>query len=216
MLYLATASGPAARAAIAAGRLGQMVTPDTGNRIVEGARWVLDNGCFGARWTPQRWSAVLDRHMATPGCLFAVVPDVVANAAATEDLWARLAPILTESGMSTTGRRRPARRRAGGARRSGWRRSRRPLKRRGLCSLPKAARLGVCCQFPSHRVTSTSSRTSPATSDSPAREPTEEPDRRGKRRTVPHDYCRSTPSDLQSDRHAGTCTDAPESLQAEE
>jgi hypothetical protein len=90
MLYLATASGPAARAAIAAGRLGQMVTPDTGNRIVEGARWVLDNGCFGARWTPQRWSAVLDRHMATPGCLFAVVPDVVANAAATEDLWARL------------------------------------------------------------------------------------------------------------------------------
>jgi hypothetical protein len=89
MLYLATASGPRACAAIADGRLGQMVTPDTGNRIVPGARWVLDNGCFNARWTYDRWSDVLDRYMGVPGCLFAVAPDVVADADATDDLWAR-------------------------------------------------------------------------------------------------------------------------------
>jgi hypothetical protein len=89
LLYLATASGPRARHAIAARRLGQIVTPDSGNRVVPGARWILDNGCFNRRWTPVRWSTELDRHMATPGCLFAVVPDVVGDADATNDLWRR-------------------------------------------------------------------------------------------------------------------------------
>lgn len=89
MIYLATASGAGAREAIAAGQLGQMVTPDAGNRIVPGARWALDNGCFADSWTPERWSATLDKHMGADGCLFAVVPDVVADAAGTDDLWAR-------------------------------------------------------------------------------------------------------------------------------
>lgn len=89
MIYLATASGPGPRSAIAAGRLGQMVTPDTGNRIEPGATWALDNGCFSARWTAKRWEATLDRHQGVPGCLFAVVPDVVADASGTDVMWRR-------------------------------------------------------------------------------------------------------------------------------
>lgn len=89
VLYLATASGPPVRDAIAAGVLGQMVTPESGNRVVPGARWAMDNGCFSDRWTPARWLAALDRDRDTPGCLWAVVPDVVGDARATNERWAR-------------------------------------------------------------------------------------------------------------------------------
>lgn len=89
MLYLATASGPAARQAIAAGTLGQLVTPNSGNRVVPGARWVLDNGAYSNAWTIDRWEDCLDRLRDTPGCLFAVVPDVVGDAEATDTLWRR-------------------------------------------------------------------------------------------------------------------------------
>lgn len=89
MLYLATASGPQVRDAMATGLLGQMVTPDAGNRLIGGVPWALDNGCFSDRWTEPRWLATLDRYRATPGCLFAVVPDVVADAQATNERWAR-------------------------------------------------------------------------------------------------------------------------------
>ena len=50
---------------------------------------MLDNGCFSRRWNPYRWDAELERRMDTPGCLFAVVPDVVGDAEATNDLWTR-------------------------------------------------------------------------------------------------------------------------------
>lgn len=89
MLYLATASGPLVRNAMAAGLIGQMVTPDSGNRIVPGVTWALDNGCFSDAWDAGRWLAELDRHRRVAGCLFAVVPDVVADAAATNHRWAR-------------------------------------------------------------------------------------------------------------------------------
>lgn len=90
MIYLATASGPDVRAAIADGALGQMVTPDSGNVRVEGATWAFDNGCFSDRWSPDRWLRALDRNVgADPPPLFAVVPDVVADAAATNTRWAR-------------------------------------------------------------------------------------------------------------------------------
>lgn len=97
MIYLATASGPAVRAAIAAGHLGQLVTPNSGNRIVPGARFAIDNGAYGDRWDMHRWDHILDRHMhgvldapmRDPGCMWAVVPDVVDDAEATNRLWAR-------------------------------------------------------------------------------------------------------------------------------
>lgn len=98
MIYLATASGPAVRAAIAAGRLGQLITPNSGNRVVPGAQFAIDNGAFGGRWDMHRWSRTLDRHVTTgaldapmsqPGCLWVVVPDVVDDADATDRLWNR-------------------------------------------------------------------------------------------------------------------------------
>jgi hypothetical protein len=75
-----------------------MVTPDAGNRIVPGVTWALDNGCFNARWTPQRWTAALGRYAGTPGCLFAVVPDVVADADATDRMWDQWTPTVTAAG----------------------------------------------------------------------------------------------------------------------
>jgi hypothetical protein len=75
---------------IAAGELGQMVTPNQGNRVVEGARWIFDNGKFSSKgWTPERYFAALDKHAGTPGCVFAVVPDVVAEASGTNKLWGK-------------------------------------------------------------------------------------------------------------------------------
>lgn len=80
------------------GLLGQMVTPEQGNRVVSGARWALDNGCFSSRWTPERWLAALERHQDTPGCLWAVVPDVVADAVATNAMWCRWLPAVHRHG----------------------------------------------------------------------------------------------------------------------
>lgn len=89
MKYLATASGPDVVARIADGTLGQMVTLDAGNALVPGATWAADNGCFaealGKPWSVDAWLAWLAR---TPtGALFAVVPDVVGDHAATLARW---------------------------------------------------------------------------------------------------------------------------------
>jgi len=85
---------------MAKGLLGQMVTPDQGNRVVPGVTWALDNGCFSSRWTPQRWLAALERHRDTPGCLWAVVPDVVADARATNTMWCRWLPAVHRHGYA--------------------------------------------------------------------------------------------------------------------
>jgi hypothetical protein len=58
----------------------------------------LDNGCFSNRWNEATWLRTLKRHADTPDCLFAVVPDVVADAAATDELWARWAPVVRDHG----------------------------------------------------------------------------------------------------------------------
>lgn len=90
MIYLATTSGPSVWAAIAEGRLGQMVTPQSGGRLVNGAQWALDNGCFSDRWDMDHWSDTLERYQdQARSCLWAVVPDVVNDAEATDVLWAR-------------------------------------------------------------------------------------------------------------------------------
>jgi hypothetical protein len=98
VLYLATASTADVRDAMRAGHLGQMATPLSGNRLEPGVPWALDNGCFSNRWTERQWRRALERHAGTPGCLFAVVPDVVADAAATDELWARWAPVVRDYG----------------------------------------------------------------------------------------------------------------------
>jgi hypothetical protein len=97
-LYLATASTEEVRDAMRAGHLGQMTTPMSGNRLEPGVPWGLDNGCFSGRWSERVWLRTLERYAHTPDCLFAVVPDAVADAAATDQLWACWAPVVREYG----------------------------------------------------------------------------------------------------------------------
>lgn len=88
-MYLATASGPRIREAMRAGVIGHVVTAAGGSPPMDGVPWMLDNGCYSDAWTSKKWLATLDRLAGVPGCLFAVVPDVVGDAAATNEAWAR-------------------------------------------------------------------------------------------------------------------------------
>jgi len=107
MLYLATASGPEAQAAIASGELGQMLQPKAANRLVPGATWAMDNGMVklidgrpqpDPSWESARWLRYLDRMADQPGCLFAVVPDHVGDAARTTELWHQWAGEVRDRG----------------------------------------------------------------------------------------------------------------------
>lgn len=83
---------------MSAGLLGQMATPRQGNKLVPGVRWAFDNGCFSDAWDADRWESALARHAGLPGCLFAVVPDVVGDAAATDARWVEYAPVVKRHG----------------------------------------------------------------------------------------------------------------------
>jgi hypothetical protein len=99
MIYLANPSTPTVRAAINAGWLGCLATPAQGNRIRPGWTWAMDNGCFSEAWQAGKWIAALERnaeHVA--GCLFAVVPDAVADAAETGRRWEIWSPVVAELG----------------------------------------------------------------------------------------------------------------------
>jgi len=64
VIYLATASGPAARTAIEQGSLGQLVPPNAGNRLVPGATWAADNGCYSGDWNPTGCNGVDGTYLA--------------------------------------------------------------------------------------------------------------------------------------------------------
>lgn len=65
--------------------LGAMLTPRAQTRPPNGVAVALDNGCFRRdRWTETKWLAWLDLMPRT--ALFAVAPDVVADAGATLQL----------------------------------------------------------------------------------------------------------------------------------
>jgi hypothetical protein len=87
VLYLATPSGPAARAAMQAGVIGCMTTPAQGNRIPDGAWYACDNGKYGKGWPGTgQWHDWLERTVrryGTDRCLWALAPDVPFDAAAT-------------------------------------------------------------------------------------------------------------------------------------
>jgi hypothetical protein len=76
-----------------AGLLGCIVTPAQGNKIPEGAVICADNGCFGKGYPgDDKWWAWL-QILPADRCEFAVAPDVVADAVATE---ARSVPWLAK------------------------------------------------------------------------------------------------------------------------
>lgn len=79
---------------MAAGLLGQIVTPAAGNAVLPGVDWCADNAVFADRYPgdDQYLTWLGERSWAGDRCAFAVAPDVVCDAAATLD---RSAPMLT-------------------------------------------------------------------------------------------------------------------------
>lgn len=75
--------------------IGVMLTPAVGHRAPPGAKWAADNGCFaqGASFDADAWVEWLATY---PGplerCLFAVMPDVYADAEATREQYGYYLP----------------------------------------------------------------------------------------------------------------------------
>lgn len=68
-------------AAMRRGDLLYIDTPLQGNRRPDDVTWMADNGCFSDKWDEGRWWAWLQANAhAADTCLFAVAPDVVADA----------------------------------------------------------------------------------------------------------------------------------------
>lgn len=86
-MYLGTSpNSPPVAQAIRSRRMGLMCQPGS-NKPRPGMVWAADNGCFASTWDHDRWVAWLARDHPRTGCLFAVVPDVVGDAAATRARW---------------------------------------------------------------------------------------------------------------------------------
>lgn len=107
MLYLVGPSTAMLRDLIRAGDLGAIITP--AHRLSVGGLpvWAADNACGPGRdGRPaasypgdEKWAAWLERRAPDRArCLFAVVPDVVGDAAATLDRFGELAPVVRELG----------------------------------------------------------------------------------------------------------------------
>lgn len=84
--YFGNPSTPTIRAAMARGELGVIETPAQGNAPVEGAAWCADNGCFSDAYPgDDAWFAWLEANAErASSCVFAVAPDVVGEAWATQ------------------------------------------------------------------------------------------------------------------------------------
>jgi hypothetical protein len=101
VLYAANPSTPPVREAMTGGLLACITTPRQGNRVPEGCPVVLDNGCFGGGYPgDDGWLAWLAaRADLAPRALFAVAPDVVADAAATLERSAPFLPTIRALGF---------------------------------------------------------------------------------------------------------------------
>lgn len=99
MRYYATASGPKVKAAMRAGLIDLLNTPDSAYIVEPGVRWAADNGCFNPRtFTFTRWGRWLLRQPRTAD--WATVPDVVGDHDATLRRWHRYAPWVRRIGFA--------------------------------------------------------------------------------------------------------------------
>lgn len=99
MKYFANPSTSDVRTAMRFELLGCIVTPNQGNRLDPRWSWIADNGCFSDKWDGPNWLRFLAKlRPMIDTCLFAVVPDVVADHAATLDRWAEWAPVVRALG----------------------------------------------------------------------------------------------------------------------
>jgi hypothetical protein len=98
--YLGNPTVPAVAEAMRAGLLGCVDTPMQRNILPAGITWAADNGVYGKGWPGyDNWYRWLTAHPADRSrCLFAVAPDVVADAAATLTRSAPWLPRIRELG----------------------------------------------------------------------------------------------------------------------
>lgn len=84
---------------------GYLLTPSQAGgdgKALHGYRWALDNECFsqGDKFNFDKYLSLCCKAMALPGeCLWATVPDVVANADETARRWQRYAPAMRGIGL---------------------------------------------------------------------------------------------------------------------
>lgn len=79
--------------------LGALVTPGGGfTSPAFVTPWAADNGAFRGL-EPKKFRRMLRRCEGVPGCLFVVVPDVVADAAATQQMWGQWADDVRACGQ---------------------------------------------------------------------------------------------------------------------
>ena len=88
MLYLSGClpKAPEMQTMLRTAECGLMMQPGIGYSAatVTGWQWAADNGCFNTKtFDHDKWVAWLTKMVDVPGCLFAVVPDVVGDHAAT-------------------------------------------------------------------------------------------------------------------------------------
>lgn len=101
MLYLANPSTPGIRRAMSEGHLGCMATPAQGNLVRSEWTWAADNGCFSEAWRAGKWLSFLEKNAEhEASCLFAVVPDKVAEPVETARRWDLWAPVVREFGYT--------------------------------------------------------------------------------------------------------------------
>lgn len=98
-MYFANPSTPQVRDVMTAGLLCGIEAPGGGPLVPAGVTWCADNGSFGKGYPGDpaflRW---LDARRHRPLCRFAVVPDVVGDAAATLERFRVLAPAVRAMG----------------------------------------------------------------------------------------------------------------------
>lgn len=99
MIFFVNPSSPEVRDVISAGVLACMAQPSQGNVIEEGWTWAVDNGCFTGGLNAGRWITFLEKYQdRLDGCVFAVVPDRLADPAETQRLWRIWRPVVVELG----------------------------------------------------------------------------------------------------------------------
>jgi hypothetical protein len=82
--YFANPCGQAVIGSMLAGQIDYIDTPAQGNKRPDGVAWCADNGAFSDKFDEGKWWQFLtDNAYAAKDCVFAVAPDVVADAAAT-------------------------------------------------------------------------------------------------------------------------------------
>jgi len=98
VLYLATSPNqPEVADALNRYRIGLMCQPAS-NKPRAGWIWAADNGCFSDKWDETKWLRWLRLPHPRSGCLFATVPDVVGDAVATAERFARYVDTVREAG----------------------------------------------------------------------------------------------------------------------